>query len=500
MLRIRATILTWACLLYYNRGNLWNKWGSIPAEGDLASVTTPVQNSNSRPPSRRARALHMLHQKRDDAIRWASRYWIPELILALACSIRYLISRWSARHEPASVAAHPLRVGMEGHLMGRRVAGTLILSGVERYTEELVKHLCSSEAASCRVYTNFPYQPETDARFTNSVHARERPFHMQIFGDLGAGLVSVFHIPHLFINPLRMLPLAFAPVSVITVHDVIPLAYPLYASRPGARAFRAVARWCCRHADLVLVDSEFTRRDLERVLGMVPQQIAVVPLGVDERFHNEATRQDGLRVRERYGLPERYVLSVGRPFPHKNFPLLIRSMAKLKARDADLPDLVLAGPTDYGPGVAEVEAVIHELGAEPWIHWIGTVAEEDLPILYGGATVFAFPSLYEGFGLPVAEAMACGVPVVCSDAASLPEVVGEAGLLADATDAEAFAAALERVLTDPALCAQLAARGRERACLFRWEETARQTVLHYQEVAKRKGNRGAVGPSLPDKS
>lgn len=434
-------------------------------------------------------------------MRWASRYWIPELILAFACCVRYLLARWTSRSDPEPSGMQPLRVGIEGHLMGRHVEGTLILSGIERYTEELVTHLCHSEAATCRVYTNFPYTiMKVNSRFTNVVHARERPFHMQIFRDLGAGAISVFHIPHLFVNPLRMLPLAFASVSVVTIHDVIPLAFPPYAAGPGTRAFRAVARWCCRHADLVLVVSEYTRRDLERLLGVTPEKIAVIAEGVDARFHTPSEADDQAHVRERYHLPERYVLCVGRPFPHKNFPLLIRSMAKLKQADPTLPDLVLAGPTDYAPGVAEVQATIYELQAETWIHWIGTVAEEDLPVLYRGASVFAFPSLYEGFGLPVAEAMACGVPVVCSNAASLPEVVGEAGLLVDATDADAFAAALERVLTDPALCAQLAEQGRERARLFRWEETARQTVWHYQQAAERKRYRqDTTGRSLPGK-
>jgi glycosyltransferase involved in cell wall biosynthesis len=216
------------------------------------------------------------------------------------------------------------------------------------------------------------------------------------------------------------------------------------------------------------------------LLDVEPNRVAVVYGGVDSGFHpieDEATLQ---AARVKYGLFSPFILYVGTIEPRKNLGRLLRAYTRLRAKYKTPHRLVVAG--GLGWLYQDVLREIDELASEHEVIFLGRVPDEDLPTLYSLADVFAFPSLYEGFGLPPLEAMACGVPVVCSNTSSLPEVVGDAGILVSPYDIDALSEAIAGLLEDPARRSELAARGRERARLFTWERSARQLLAIYKRV------------------
>lgn len=266
--------------------------------------------------------------------------------------------------------------------------------------------------------------------------------------------------------------------TVLTVHDLIGLLFP--ANLPPISRFYW-AWWLprtIRWADQVIADSEHTKHDLIRLLGIPAERIEVVHLGVGEAFQPLKDQAVLEVVRQEYGLPPAIILYVGTIEPRKGLDILIPAYAALAA---EIPhDLVIAGKKGWytEPLFRQVET----LGLGQRVHFTDYVADEDLPGLYNLADLFVYPSRYEGFGLPPLEAMACGVPVVCSNAASLPEVVGDAALLVPPDDIEALTRALYRVLDDEALRAEMRARELARARRFTWEETARRTAEIYEQM------------------
>ena len=279
---------------------------------------------------------------------------------------------------------------------------------------------------------------------------------------------------------------------VVTVHDIIPY---LTAKERGQGAYRhwaerffdTLATRALRRADGIIADSACTRQTLLRALAYPPERIWVVLLGVDAGLFRPQMVPDDFD--RRFGLDSRYryVLYVGSENPRKNLPLLIRAFARLHRV---LPDvrLLRVGAVQYPSRARELAHLIDHLGLSGAVLHFPAVADDDLVFFYNRADLFVFPSRYEGFGLPVLEAMACGTPVVCADAASLPEVVGDAALRVHPDDEAGWAAAMERVLTDGALRADLRARGLERARRFPWERTAEETVKVYERIAEK--NRG----------
>ncbi|RME69436.1 MAG: glycosyltransferase family 1 protein, partial [Chloroflexi bacterium] len=232
---------------------------------------------------------------------------------------------------------------------------------------------------------------------------------------------------------------------------------------------RSVAR-----ADHVIAVSEATRQDLIELYGTPAEKISVLYHGVASHFRPQTDPACLHRLRQRYGLGERpFILSVGTIQPRKNFRRLIQAFARL-----DPPyTLVIAGGRGWGESDIFAEAV--RLGLQDRVHFPGFIADDDLPALYSAAELFVYPSLYEGFGLPALEAMACGTPVVASNRSALPEVVGEAGLLVDPLDVGAIAGAMAQVLTTPELRQKLSEAGQRRAAQFTWDGVARQLLALY---------------------
>ncbi|MCS6802253.1 MAG: glycosyltransferase family 1 protein [Chloroflexota bacterium] len=279
---------------------------------------------------------------------------------------------------------------------------------------------------------------------------------------------DLLHVPG-FDAPAR----APCPV-VLTVHDLIGALFPKILP-PVSRLYWA--RWLpftLRFADAIIADSEATRRDILR-LTAVRAPIAVVPLGVDPLFSPPPPERVAA-VRARYGLAEPFLLSVGTLEPRKGIDTLVDALALLEGRAV----LALAGKVGWNWERVAARVARHGLGAR--VRRLGYVPDEDLPALYAAAEAFVLPSRYEGFGLPVLEAMACGAAVVTTTAGALPEVAGDAALLIPPDDPPALAAALSRLLADGALRAALQARGRARAAGFTWDRTARETVAVYRAV------------------
>lgn len=257
-------------------------------------------------------------------------------------------------------------------------------------------------------------------------------------------------------------PANLAPVAsfrvVVVIHDAAPFRYPEAYSRTYVAYQRSLLPVLARRARMVITVSEFSRQELIDALDLAPERISVVPEGVDERFGAHA---DSERARRRYGLTRPYVLAVATDSRRKNLPVLEAASAALRAEGVDV---VLAGSgRSY---LRETEIALRRLGYVP---------DADLPGLYAGARAFVLPSLYEGFGLPCLEAMACGTPVVAADAGALPETLAGAGLLADPHDPAAFTAALLRAIGDGELRSRLIAAGHRRARELSWERTARRT-------------------------
>ncbi len=277
---------------------------------------------------------------------------------------------------------------------------------------------------------------------------------------------AVFHSPY-YIKPY------YSRVSsVVTLFDLIPLRVPNDPPSSLARLFfRLTVSLAARTATRIIAPSMATRDDLVTLLGVPREKVAVIPLAADACFAPQSPAEVA-RVRAKYALSDEYVLSVGINKPHKNLAALIAAWQSLGDTSRTL---VIAGAWDARyTSVASRQSSV--------VRFIPDVDDRDLPALYAGAAVFVMPSLYEGFGLPPLEAMACGAPVICSNAASLPEVVGDAALLVDPRSVDEMAAAIQRVLSDAALRDELRAKSLARAAQFSWERAAYETLAVYHSV------------------
>ena len=279
--------------------------------------------------------------------------------------------------------------------------------------------------------------------------------------------------------PVNVAPLAAPCPTVVTIHDLAFLRLPGVVPTGRRRYLTAMTRVSVARAARVLVVSEVTARDVVDLLGVPPERITVTPLGVDPAF--QPRDPDALSVfRDQRGLDRPYILAVGTLEPRKGLTTLIPAFAAV-ARDVP-HDLVLVGATGWMNTSLDQALAGLPSPVRARVRLEGFVPAADLPSWYGAADVFAYPSLYEGFGLPVLEAMACGTPVVTSAVSALPEVAGDAALLIPPGNAEALANAIRRILDDPNLAAGMSGRGLARAALFPWSRTAETTVSAYHEA------------------
>jgi glycosyltransferase involved in cell wall biosynthesis len=362
-------------------------------------------------------------------------------------------------------------------------------TGTENYSLQLIRSLLRLDSPHrYRLYTNgyppaglfWPAGHAPDCVEARSIPMRRLWTHLRLSGEMLARPPDVLFVP------AHVLPLLHPRHSVVTVHDLGYLRYPEAHRGNDRRYLHWSTRWNVRQARAILADSAATRADLLRAYAAPAERIHVVYLGRDESLVREQNPDVITAARARYGICERYLLYVGTLQPRKNLARLIEAFARVHARPVTRLQLVLAGRRGwlYDDLFRQVE----KLGLAGRVLFPGYVADEDLAALYSGAMGFVFPSLYEGFGIPVLEAQGCGVPVMASNNSSLPEVAGNGALLVDPLDEDAIAAAMARLIAEPELRAELTRRGFENVRRFSWEKCARETLAVIESVANPKSH------------
>jgi glycosyltransferase involved in cell wall biosynthesis len=271
---------------------------------------------------------------------------------------------------------------------------------------------------------------------------------------------------------------------VATVHDLIPLRFPQAVSRRFRLLFGALIGRTLRAARLVKTDAEFTRREILERFPVAPEKVVTVPLAAGAGFTPDPDPEERRRVCARHGLDRRYLLFVSVFEPRKNIPLLVDAFEVFRRTYQHGAEFQLALAGGAGWHGAEIAAAVRQRGLEPAVRLLGYVPDEDLPWLYRGAELAVVPSQYEGFGLSVLEAMACGTPVLAADASSLPEVVGDAGELFAPGDPALLARRIAEITAAPERRAAMREQGLTRAAGFTWERTARQVLEVYREAAR----------------
>jgi glycosyltransferase involved in cell wall biosynthesis len=342
-------------------------------------------------------------------------------------------------------------------------------TGTENYSLHLLRHLLALDHDNA--YRLYVSSPLPNGLLPRGPHTTARLIRLpRLWTHLGLSREMLIGPPDLLFVPSHVLPLVTPPKSVVVVYDVGHRVFP----RAHALAERLYLEWSVRRhvriATRLLTISEATRRDLVRLYGADPSRIDIAYPAVEARFR-PATPDDIARVRDRHGLSEPYVLHLGTIKPRKNLPRLIRAFGR--ARLPGNTQLALGGMTTYG-GQAVEEAIV-AAGLERRVRRLTYVPDEDLPALFSGAACVAVVSLYEGFGMPALEALACGAPLLVSNRGALPEIAADAAVIADAVDVESIAMGLTRLVGDESLRAELRERGPRRAASFDWSSAAQVT-------------------------
>lgn len=366
-------------------------------------------------------------------------------------------------------------------------------AGLRRYTEQLAAQLLANHRHA--VALNLIYNEHSGHRLPSSLQAA--PAQSWPMGQYAWRLsVLASQLAHWSVYERRFPPSALYHATehllprlrrptILTVHDLIFERYPQHHKLTNRLFLTVGMRLFVKAADAIIAVSQQTKRDLIELYGTPAAKIQVIYQGIDPSF-TPATPAAIARAQTTYSLPapdgtaRPYLLMVGTLEPRKNHLTAMRALHHLKA--AGLPHcLVIAG----GEGwlFAPIREAVAQLGLQADVHFTGYVPAADLPALYGGAACVLQPSLYEGFGFPVLEAMACGAPVVCSNVSSLPEAAGDGALLVPPLDEHGLTAAITQIITQPALAEQLRTAGLRQASRFRWQQCAAETVALYHQIA-----------------
>jgi len=372
-----------------------------------------------------------------------------------------------------------LRIGIDAHSVGTKLGGN------ESYAVNLIEALAQID--SVNHYTIYVTTSEARDRFTDrwsNFKVRSTLPHtpliripISLSAELRKRPVDVLHVQ--FTAP----PFCPCPV-VVSIHDLSFEHLPETFKRRSRTQLRLTVRHSARRATRILSLSEHTRRDIIETYRIDAEKVSAIPLAAAEHFGPVNDNRELQRVRHNYGIAGDYILCVGSIQPRKNLARLIRAYALLRGNSSadKLPKLVLVGKCAWL--YDETLRTLEKAGVKDTVVVTGYVPENDLPALYSGALCFVYPSYFEGFGLPPLEAMKCGAPVIVGDRTSLPEVVGDAALSVDPFNIEAIAAAITRLVNNSTLRHELSVRGQERARMFSWQHTARETLKVYTEVAK----------------
>lgn len=353
-------------------------------------------------------------------------------------------------------------------------------TGTEQYSREIIQHL-AAQAPADRITLYVNSWADQDWRPPAGVGVREIPM-KRGWTHARLSLEMLQAPPDVLFVPAHSIPLWHPPATVVTIHDLGYRKFP-EAHDQAARAHRIWStRFSVRAARRIIAVSESTRRDLLELEGVSSSRVRVVHHGCDPTLQPVEQADKLAEVRQRYRLPERFFLFVGTLQPRKNLERLILAHRALLERQPEAPALVLAGQEGWLSTDIVREAKYGRSAASVILP--GYVAREDLAALLSASEAFVYPSLYEGFGMPVLEAMACGAPVLTSTTSSLPEVAGDAALLVNPLHTNEISQALERLWSDAELRRDLRERGLRRALEFRWERAAQQTLDVLREAAR----------------
>ena len=371
-----------------------------------------------------------------------------------------------------------MRIAIDAHSVGTGLGGN------ESYATNLIEALAQID--SVNQYTLFVTRREAVERFSdrwpNFVVRSTLPhtplirIPLTLSAELRKNPVDVLHVQ--FTSP----PFAPCPV-VVSIHDLSFEHLPETFKRRSKMQLRLTVRRSARKASQVVALSRHGRSDIIDTYGLSPEKVSVIPLAAPAHFGIVTDEKELQRVRKTYGIESDYILSVGSIQPRKNLSRLVAAYSRLRHAQPEgkLPQLVVAGKRAWL--YEETLRTIKELGLSNSVILTGYVPESDLPALYSGAVCFVYLSYFEGFGLPPLEAMKCGAAVIAGNRTSLPEVVGDAGVLVNPFEINDIVAAIEKVIGDSDLRSRLSAKGLERARLFDWRETARQTLAVYKKAA-----------------
>lgn len=377
-----------------------------------------------------------------------------------------------------------MRVGVDARLIHLQPAG------ISRYTLHLLQAL--AELDKDDEFVVFQHRRHPDPLIEQPNFRRAT-----LFAPPHHRLEQYLLAAEMLLHPLDLLhstdfipPLHAQVKSIITVHDLAFLHYPHFLTAESAGYYGQIDR-AAHHARHIIVPSEFTRQDLIGQLGTPADKISVIYEAANPSFRPLPWAETLAQVRAEHGLPERFVLVVGTIEPRKNLGTLFHAFHHLRLK-YDLPDVGLAVAGNKGWLYDEALETVRTLGLEGSVHFLGRVDDEHLHRLYVAARCHIHPAYYEGFGLPPLEAMACGTPTIVSNVSSLPEVVNDAALLVNPNHAEEMAVAMQRLLTDDALHAEMRHKGLQRAAGFSWERAARETLAVYRQVAAGRAVTGAA--------
>ncbi len=354
-------------------------------------------------------------------------------------------------------------------------------AGIGQYTNSLLKHILTSEPTiNLILCSNKEIDFEKNQRIklikNNSFLWRKNSnlwLQSLLPVILKKNKVDLFH-GTLFLDPI----LSHVP-SIITIYDMVLNTFPETMSWKNRLPLKLLMKSSAKKAARIIAISESTKKDIIKFIEIQPEKIRVIYPGVSKNFSPLNDENDGV-ILDSLKLSPGYILTVGTLEPRKNLIRLLNAYKMIVSGDGEIPQLVIVG--GHGWLKVDINKIVDSLGLSKKVLFTGYVSDNDLPALYRNAKIFVYPSLYEGFGLPPLEAMACGIPVISSDTSSIPEVVGDAGLLVDPYRTDEIARAINIVLRNEELYTRLKRAGITRSGLFSWDKTAQETIKLYQEV------------------
>ena len=356
-------------------------------------------------------------------------------------------------------------------------ARMILHSGIGTYTRNLVTNILDIDESN--IYTLLGKKEEL-SKYAQKNNVSIKEFHSPIYSISEQAIAPLklwntefLHCPHYNI------PVVYEGEMVVTVHDLIHLIFPQFLKSRAAYFYaKSLFKLVAIRAKKIIAVSENTKADIVNYLGIKKDKVVVIYNGVSEIFKKEVSQEECEKLRDKLNLHARYILNVSNMKTHKNIETLIKAYSKLRKQGIEQKLLLVGGKKDR---IRELQVYAEQFNVAEYVIFLQNIDFEDLPSIYQICDVFVFPSFYEGFGLPLVEAMASRVPVVTSDVSSMPEVVGNAGITIEPKDADSLAEAIEKVISDSNLRNNMVREGTKQVEKFNWQDTARKTLDVYKK-------------------